>query len=105
MQSWQIKALELEASALGQLDEFIAHHKLGVFVAVIYLALALLAGFIALVFHDQRKKPSQRRTHVPPIVFVEIQAPPPWPPPPDTFDPFPPPPHFTHEDYDEFDRD
>ncbi len=105
MQSWQIQALEWEVSALGQLDEFIAQHKLGVFVAVIYLAMALLAGFIALVFHGQRRKPPQRRTHVPPVVFVEIQSPPSWPSPPDTFDPFPPPHQFTHEDYDEFYED
>jgi hypothetical protein len=42
MQSWQIKALELEVSALNRLDGFIHEHALYFFIGAIYLLLALL---------------------------------------------------------------
>lgn len=44
MQSWQIKALELEASALSHLDGFMREHAICFFIGAIYLLLALLAG-------------------------------------------------------------
>jgi len=37
MQSWQIKALELEASGLKHLDGFIHEHAVYVFIGAIYL--------------------------------------------------------------------
>jgi len=42
MQSWQIKALELEASALKHLDGFIHEHALYFLMGAIFLLLALL---------------------------------------------------------------
>ena len=42
MQPWQIKALELEASALKLLDGFIHEHALYFFIGAICLLLALL---------------------------------------------------------------
>lgn len=104
MQTWQIAILKLEQTALGQLDEFIAHHKLGVFVAATYLLMAFGVGFIALIFRGQRRRPRQSGTRIPPVIVIEMPAPPP-PPPPDTFDPFPPPHYYRHHDCDEFDRD
>jgi hypothetical protein len=103
MQPWQTKTLELEVSVLGQFDEFIAHHKLGVFIALFYLLMALGIGLIVLICRGQRRKPQPGRSHIPPIIFIETPASP--PPPPDTFDPFPPPHHYTHYDYEEIDWD
>lgn len=42
MQSWQIKALELEASGLKHLDGFIHEHALYFLIGAIYLLLVLL---------------------------------------------------------------
>ena len=47
MQPWQIKALELEASALNRLDGFIHEHALYFFIGAIYLLLALLAWVLS----------------------------------------------------------
>lgn len=97
MQPWQIKILELEQTALGQLDEFIAQHKLGVFVALIYLVLTIGIGLIVLQCRGQRQNPQRGRTRVPPIIIIETPASPPV----DTFDPFPPPHHHRHCDFDD----
>ena len=47
MQPWQIKALEPEASGLKHLDGFIHEHPLCLFIAAIYLLLALLAWVLS----------------------------------------------------------
>ena len=47
MQPWQIKALELEMSALNHLDEFIHEHALYFLIGVIGLLLALLAWVLS----------------------------------------------------------
>jgi hypothetical protein len=98
MQPWQIKVLELEQTALGQLDEFIAQHKLGVFLALFYVLMAAGIIFIVLLCRGQRRKPQRGQTHVSPIIIIETPTP---PPPPDTFELFPPPHHYRHYDCDE----
>ena len=80
MQPWQIKALELEASGLKHLDEFIHEHALGFFIGAIGLLLALLA----LVLSGALRRKGGN-FHVRPVVFIPLPGPP--PPPPDTFDP------------------
>ena len=80
MQSWQIKALELEASGLKHLDGFIHEHALGFLIGVIGLLLALLAWVLSGAW---RRKGGN--FHVRPVVFIPLPGPP--PPPPDTFDP------------------
>jgi hypothetical protein len=99
MQPWQIKILELEQTALSQLDEFIAQHKLGVFLTLLYVFIALGVGLIVLLCRGQRRKPQRGRTYVPPIIIIETPAP---PPPADTFELFPPPHHY--RDCDSEDR-
>ena len=47
MQSWQIKALELEVSALKFLDEFIHEHALYFFIGASHLLLAILAWVLS----------------------------------------------------------
>ena len=47
MQPWQIKALELEVSALNRLDGFIHEHALYFLIGAIYLLLALLAWVLS----------------------------------------------------------
>ena len=42
MQTWQIKALELEASALKYVDGFVHEHALWFLIGIIYLLTALL---------------------------------------------------------------
>lgn len=98
MQPWQIKVLELEQTALGQLDEFIAQHKLGVFIAIIYLAIALGVGVIVLSCRGQQRRLRRGGACIPPIIIIETPAP---PPPPDTFELFPPPHHYRDRDYDD----
>jgi len=92
MQPWQIKALELEASGLKHLDEFIHEHALGFFIGAIGLLLALLA----LVLSGALRRKGGN-FHVRPVVFIPLPGPP--PPPPDTFDPFPPPHHPVYADH------
>jgi len=97
MQLWQINILELQQTALGQVDEFIALHKLGVLIVLIYLVMAIGLGLIVLIRRGQRQNPQRRGIHVPPIILVER----PTSPPPDTFDPFPPPHHYRRCDCDD----
>jgi hypothetical protein len=99
MQSWQIKALELEVSALTHLDGFIRDHALWFFIGVIYLLLALLAWVLSGAL---RRKGGNPTFYVrPTIVIQQMQSPPPSEP---VFDPFPPlrdPPEYDHdEDWD-----
>jgi hypothetical protein len=95
MQTWQIKALELEVSALKHLDGFIHDHALYFFIGVIYLLLALLVWVLSGAL---RRNGGKSTSNVQPVIFIDVSGPP--PPPPDTFDPFPPPHHSTHCDCD-----
>jgi hypothetical protein len=99
MQTWQIKVLGMEQTVLGHLNEFIANHKLGVFLALFYVLMALGIVFIVLLCRGQRRNKQRGRTHIPPVIFIEMPGPP--PPPPDNFDPFPPPHHYRHCDCDD----
>jgi len=54
MQSWQIRALELEASGLKHLDGFIHEHALGFLIGAIGLLLALLAWVLSGALHVMR---------------------------------------------------
>jgi hypothetical protein len=91
MQSWQIKALELEASALKHLDEFVHAHALYFLIGAIYLLLALLAWVLG---GGLRRRFPQRDGSVPPVIVIESPAP---PPPPDDWNPFPPPHYYWRE--------
>ena len=82
MQPWQIKALELEVSALNHLDGFIHEHALYFLMGAIYLLLALLVWVLCGAL---RRKGGPSTNHVRPVVFIPLPGPP--PPPPDTFDP------------------
>ena len=93
MQSWQIKALELEVSVLKHLDGFIHEHALYFFIGAIYLLMALLAWVLSGALRRKGGKPAP---HVRPVLFIHLSGPPPLPP--DTFDPFPPPYHSAHCD-------
>ena len=95
MQSWQIKALELEASALKHLDGFIHEHALCFFIGAIYLLLALLAWVLSGAL---RRKGGKSTPHVRPAFFIHL----PGPPPPfrEMFEPFPPPHNSAHCDHD-----
>jgi hypothetical protein len=88
MQSWQIKALELEASGLKHLDGFIHEHALGFFIAAIYLLLALLAWVLSGGLRRTLLK-GKPMPHVTAVIGVQIPIGRPTPP-PETFDPFPP---------------
>jgi len=94
MQSWQIKTLELEVSALNRLDGFIHEHALYFLMGAIYLLLALLVWVLCGAL---RRKGGQSMNHVRPVIFIDLPGPPPAPP--DTFDPFPPPHHPVYDDY------
>jgi len=96
MQSWQIKALELEGSALKHLDAFVHEHALYFLIGIIYVLLALLAWVLSGAL---RRKGGKSTIHVRPAFFIHLPGPP--PPPPDTFDPFPPPHHSVHCDHDD----
>src|SRR5208282_1230297 len=96
MQSWQIKALELEASVLKHLDGFIREHALYFFIGAIYLLLALLVWVLSGAL---RRNGGKTMFHIRPALYIRLPGPPPLPP--DTFDPFPPPHHSTHCDHDD----
>jgi len=83
MQSWQIKTLELEVSALNRLDGFIHEHALYFLMGAIYLLLALLVWVLCGAL---RRKGGPSTNHVRPVIFIELpgQPPPPEEPP---FDP------------------
>jgi len=96
MQSWQIKALELEVSALNHLDGYIHEHALWFLIGAIYLLLALLAWVLSGAL---RRKGGQSTHHVWPAVFIHLPGP---PPPPPEFYSFPPPHHSAHCDDDDW---
>ena len=98
MQPWQIKALELEASALNRLDGFIHEHALYFLMGAIYLLLALLVWVLCGAL---RRKGGQSTHHVRPVIFIELPGQP-RPPEEPPFDPFPPyrePDYYDHDDY------
>jgi hypothetical protein len=95
MQPWEIKTLELEASALQHLDGFLHEHALYFLVGAIYLLLALLAWVLS---GGLRRKGGNPMSSVRPAIFIHLPGP---PPPPDTFDPFPPPHHSADCDHDD----
>ena len=94
MQSWQIKALELEVSVLKHLDGFVREHALYFLIGAIYLLLALLVWVLSGAL---RRKGGKFTSHVRPALFIYLPGPP--PPPADTFNPFPPPHHSAHCDH------
>ena len=96
MQSWQIKALELEVSVLKHLDGFMREHALYFLTGAIYLLLALLVWVLS---GGLRRKGGNPTPHVRLGLFIHLPGPP--PPPPGTFDPFPPPRHSAHGDHDD----
>ena len=96
MQSWQIKALELEDTAFRQLDGFVHDHALYFLIGIIYLLLALLAWVLC---GGLRPKSGKPLPHVRPGIVIHLSGPP--PPPADTFDPFPSPYYSAHDDYDD----
>jgi len=98
MQPWQIKALELEQSALKHLDGIIADHPLYASLGFIYLLMAFGICLILLIIRGRKKLNGKSTFHVPPVI-IHLSEPP--PPPPDTFDPFPPPHHSTYYDHDD----
>jgi hypothetical protein len=83
MQPWQIKALELESSALKRLDGFVHEHALIFLVGAIYLLLALLAWVLSGAL---RRKGGKFTHHVRPAVIIRLPGSP--SPPPDLFPPF-----------------
>ena len=85
MQPWQIKALELEASGLKQLDGFIREHPPYFLIGAIYLLLALLVWILSGVL---QRKQGKFTHHVRPVIFIDLTGPPP-PPSEPPFDPFP----------------
>jgi hypothetical protein len=83
MQSWQIKALELEVSALNRLDGFIHEHALYFLMGAIYLLLALLVWVLCGALRRKGGKPTH---HVRLGIFIDLPGTPPLPPEP-PFDP------------------
>jgi hypothetical protein len=74
MQSWQIRALELEASGLKHLDGFIHEHALGFFIGAIGLLLALLAWVLSGAL---RRKGGKLMSYVRPAIVIRLSGPPP----------------------------
>lgn len=100
MQSWQIKALELEALALNRLDGFIHEHALYFLMGVIYLLLAFLAWVLSGAL---RRKGGKSLSYVQPAIIIHLPGPP--LPPESPFDPFPPYRESSHCDCDDHDWD
>jgi hypothetical protein len=100
MPHWEIKALELEVSALKHLDGFIDEHALFFLVGAIYLLLALLVWVLSGGLRRKLWK-GKPIPLVRPVIVVQIPVGRP-PPPPEPFDPFPPyqePPDCDCDDY------
>ena len=93
MQSWQIRALELETSGLKHLDGFIHEHALGFLIGVIGLLLALLAWVLSGAL---RRKGGKFMSCVRPAIVIRLSGPPPLP---DTFDPCPSPHYPAYDDH------
>ena len=102
MQSWQIKALELEASALKHLDGFIHEHALYFLMGAIYLLLALLIWVLCGGLRPKGRRPM---SYIQPAIIIHLPGP--RPPPAETFNPFPPShdPLDYHCDCEDFDWD
>jgi len=98
MTTWQIKALELEESALKHLDGFIAAHSLLLAVGVIYVLLAI-GVFVVVVGLCRKSSPGRFRNRVPPPIIIEMEAPPRRVPEED-FQLFPPPHYWREHDRD-----
>jgi len=96
MQSWQIKALELEVSVLKHLDGFVHEHALYFLIGAIYLLLALLVWVLSGAL---RRKGGKSAPLVRPGLLIHLPGPP--PPPQDAFDPFPPLHHSAHCDHND----
>ena len=96
MQTWQIKALELEASGLKHLDGFVHEHTFYVLITAIYLLLSLLVCVLSGVL---RRKGGKSSSYIRPVIFIQLPGLPPRPP--DTFNQFPPPHHSAHCDHDD----
>ena len=77
MQPWQIKALELEASALKHLDGFVHEHALYFLIGAIYLLLALLAWVLSGGL--RRKFPNQPHVRAGIGIIIQPHTPPPSP--------------------------
>lgn len=71
MQSWQIKALELEASVLKHLDRFIDEHAFHFLIGAIFLLLALLAWVLSGGLRRRLKEPT---CHVTPVIIIETSG-------------------------------
>jgi len=99
MQSWQIKALKMEGSALDVLAGFAHEHSLCFFLGAIYLLLALLGWVLGGAL---RREGGRRTSPVRPAIVIHVSesvSPPAEP----LHDPFPPlrerPDYFDHDDY------
>ncbi len=101
MQSWQIKALELEASGFKHLDGFIHEHALFFLIGTIYLLLALLVWTLS---GASRRKGGKSISNVRPGIFIDLTGPPPTPAEP-PFEPFLPYREPSHYDCDDHYRD
>ena len=77
MQPWQIKALELETSALNHLDGFVHEHALYFLIGAIYLLLALLAWVLSGGL--RRKFPNQPHVRAGIGIIIQPHTPPPSP--------------------------
>ncbi len=84
MQTWQIKALKLEVSALDALNGFLSEHALYFLIGAIVLLLALLAWIMS---GGLRPKGGKSMSHVQPGIVIHFPVGRPAPP---EFDPFPP---------------
>ncbi len=100
MQTWQIKALELEASALKYVDGFVHEHALWFLMGIIYLLLALLVWVLSGGLRRKLLR-GKHTPHVAPIIVVHLPIGRPTQT-PELFNPFPPlgePPDYDHHDY------
>jgi hypothetical protein len=85
MQPWQIKALELEVSALDRLAGFVHEQALYFLIGAIFLLLALLAWVLSGAL---RRKGGKSMSHIRPVIFIDLTGPAPTPL--EAFDPFSP---------------
>ena len=94
MQSWQIKALELEVSVLKHLDGFVHDHALYFLIGAIYLLLALLVWVLC---GGLRRKGGESTHHVRPAIIIQWPGTPPLPPEPPLS--LREPDYYDHDDY------
>jgi hypothetical protein len=100
MQTWQIKALKLEALALDDLNRFVRDRPLYFLIPIISLLVILLAWVLG---GGLRRRFKQLPGKVHPAIVIRLPGPP--LPEPDDFNPFPPP-HYTAQcDHDDDDWD